>query len=517
MEPRPPLPEFSAAREAAPSILREDEPNFARILGMAGLFFLIIGIAVMVTVSLGKVSRINPSLGAVSLIFGVACLLFHASRDTDISIRRTYGLFGYACLLIGILVVAIPIRNLPIADRFLPWGFSAFTLALLFLMPFTRNETTESWRMPAIRTLGGIGALLALTGFVGSYVTPAFLLPYGMLLAILGLLYVWGFIGATGTANDLGYWSGLGLGVLGAVVFVAALALSIIGTLLKRGAATSYFTNSGAVLMLLGLLYVCCSAALCSDNRLVVLTRRELAGFFYSPIAYIVFFSLTLVGWLVYFQFANVILRASEPPRQGLLEPIVLRYILDWVPVICVSVVVPSITMRLLSEEKRSGTLEVLLTAPVGETTIVLSKFVAALIFFAALWIPWGLFLIALRMEGGQPFDYRPLVSFFIALVVSGAGFLAMGLFFSSLTRNQIISFILTFMGMILLLCVYFIARGLGDNTQWGAVLDYTSYIGFWSSSLEGKLFLRSLLVQASVAIFWLFLTIKVLESRKWK
>ena len=79
---------------------------------------------------------------------------------------------------------------------------------------------------------------------------------------------------------------------------------------------------------------------------------------------------------------------------------------------------------------QRSGTMEVLLTAPVDETTVVFSKFLAGLITFLVVWAPFGLYLVTIPVSGGTPFDYRPLLSFFITLVVTGAGFIGMGLGF---------------------------------------------------------------------------------------
>src|SRR5947209_6700894 len=147
--------------------------------------------------------------------------------------------------------------------------------------------------------------------------------------------------------------------------------------------------------------------------------------------------------------------------------------------------------MRLLSEERRTGTLEVLLTAPVSETSVVLSKFLAALLFFLLLWVPWGLLLVALRLIGGEPFDYRPLLSFSIALVCTGAAFVGMGVFFSSVTRNQIISAVLTFAGMLTLSFVIVapqLIRPQNPNSAWIAVFDHASYIKLWQDSLKGKL-----------------------------
>ena len=90
----------------------------------------------------------------------------------------------------------------------------------------------------------------------------------------------------------------------------------------------------GALLMALSAFYIGLSAALCSDNRLVVLTRRELAGYFYSPIAYIVLFGLTIVGWGLYFWFISVAEYLSRSP-QPLVEPIIKDYIFNLLPVVC--------------------------------------------------------------------------------------------------------------------------------------------------------------------------------------
>src|SRR5207253_2660444 len=136
------------------------------------------------------------------------------------------------------------------------------------------------------------------------------------------------------TAGEAGYKYGLAMGAVGALAFLAAVVRSLI---ISRGASTSYFAQSGALLLGLGVLWMAVSAGLCSDNRLVVMTRRELAGFFYSPIAYIVFFCMTVVGWLLYWLFIGQLWEVSQPSMQGggqgLIEPIVQYYIFHLVPV----------------------------------------------------------------------------------------------------------------------------------------------------------------------------------------
>jgi ABC-type transport system involved in multi-copper enzyme maturation permease subunit len=269
----------------------------------------------------------------------------------------------------------------------------------------------------------------------------------------------------------------------------------------------------------LGLLYAMVSAGLSSENRLVVLFRRELSAFFYSPIAYIVLFSFAVVSSTLFLQFAADLRRAGME-AQPLFEPVITGYLLAWFPIFCVVMAIPVLTMRSLSEENRTGSIEVLLTAPVGEVPVVLSKFLASLLFYLLIWLPWGICLVALRIEGGEPFEYRPLLSFYLMLACTGAGFLSMGLFFSSLTRNQIIAAVLTFMGMLLMTVSYFakqlINQG-GGTSAWTPLLTHISYLDLWISSLFGEITPKFYVFHLSAAVFWLFLTVKVLESRRWR
>jgi ABC-type transport system involved in multi-copper enzyme maturation permease subunit len=203
--------------------------------------------------------------------------------------------------------------------------------------------------------------------------------------------------------------------------------------------------------------------------------------------------------------------------RGTVIEPIVREYVWSWIPIFANMLLVPLLTMRLLSEERRSGTLEVLLTAPVDEAQVVLSKFFAAVIMYLVAWLPFSLLLTALPLGGGPPFDYRPLLSFFVGLLVTGAGFVGMGLFFSSLTRNQIAAAVLSFAGMMGLTAVYVVRHNfVTPEGGWDVFWGHMSYLDVWTGTLEGKVIVRNLLFFLSMAILWPFLTVKVLEARKW-
>jgi gliding motility-associated transport system permease protein len=129
-------------------------------------------------------------------------------------------------------------------------------------------------------------------------------------------------------------------------------------------------------------------------------------------------------------------------------------------------------------------------------------------------WLPYFLFFVALRVVGGEEFDYAPLLGFAVGLVVSGSGLLAMGLFFSSITRNQIIAAVLTFVAMLtLILAPNFFPEG----STWEEVANYASFMELWRNLLRGDFAPRYLVFHLSAAVFFLYLTVKVLEARKWK
>ncbi len=126
--------------------------------------------------------------------------------------------------------------------------------------------------------------------------------------------------------------------------------------------------------------------------------------------------------------------------------------------------------------------------------------------------------MLALRVETGKEFDYRPMLSFYFALLFTGSSFIAMGLFFSSLSKNQIVGAMLTFIGMLALIVM---GSGMVQQREsigalWKSVFQNLSFAELWVSSLKGRLHVHSLIVQGSFTFMWLFLTVKVLEARRW-
>lgn len=501
--------------DSGPSLLRSDDPTLPRILGgLGGAILIILGGLPLLLAGSGRASPVGPGFATFLLSAGMIALLFHAALDWDVQFRRIYMFFAFAVFALGVLFALAPYPS-HVGDQFLK-GFVCLVLALLFMLAFLRNEDDAWMRNVALLFLGAAGVVMAIVGLFGGNIKSEFLLPYGALLALLGLVYVTAFISGRGISDDLAYRAGLGLGILGLLAFLVALGRSLFPPLFHRFGWLStqpqeYLVPGGLVLMFLGALYLLTAVGLCSDNRLAVLTRRELGSQFCSPIAYFVLFAYVVGHWAAYWSTLNRILDAPVP----IPEPIVSGFILQWPVVLFTIFIVPALTMRLLSEEKRTGTLEVLLTAPVDEGVVVASKFLAAWVMFLFVWIPFLLFLVALRVDGGQPFDYRPLFSFFTGLGITGAGFIAMGVFFSSLTRNQIASGVLTFAGM-LLLTLALLFQGNVQDSIWTTVLKHVSYLDVWFDTLDGKLVPVRLLFFGSMTVFFLFLSVKVLEARKW-
>jgi ABC-type transport system involved in multi-copper enzyme maturation permease subunit len=512
--------------DAAPSIVRPDEPTLARIIGFIGLLLITIGSAALLAGAFKWRSNVSPAWGVVFFVTGLCGLLYHAAVDTDIQWRRTYGTIGFCWILAGMICSVVPVES-EMGSLFMPHGMVCFALGLFFLLPFARNEDDPMWHFAIERVLGAIGVTLALIGLVVGHINDALLFTRGLPLALLGMCYLWAYVGQVGTSSQRGYWAGLAIGGAGLLTFLVALGRAIVPPLLyswgwidERPGA--FLVPQGLVLMAVGVLYLGMSCGMCSESQLVVLTRKELGSYFFSPIAYIVLLGLTAIAWWRYNEFLSFIVDFSQRPAEvsqdPLVEPIVLIYVLNFYVLLAVIFSVVAITMRTFSEERRSGTLEVMFTAPVHESTLVLSKFIAGLLFFLLTWLPWVLFLVDLRVEGGRPLDYRPMLSFLLALACTGASFISMGIFFSSLTRNQIAAAVLTFVGMMVLTGVIWIKGNLPDpEGALSKVLTYVSYIDLWVSSLNGLVAPKHLIFHLSVAVFWLFLTVKVLESRKWR
>ncbi|MGD8241002.1 MAG: ABC transporter permease subunit, partial [Armatimonadota bacterium] len=233
-----------------------------------------------------------------------------------------------------------------------------------------------------------------------------------------------------------------------------------------------------------------------------VITRRELSAYFLSPIAYVVLTAFALMQGILW--------SLSLGPR---IDPAMSCENALAIPMYLLVLAAPVITMRLLSEETSRGTIETLMTTPVTEVEVVLGKFVGALVFAVAMFLPILGTFIFLRLLG--PWDTNPVLSGALGLFLLTAQFISIGLLCSALTRIQIASAIMSFAILIGLYFLWFLGRE--SEAAWARLLRYLSppwhYFGF----LKGVVDTRDLTYFAVTTVIFLFLTVRALQLRKWR
>ena len=254
-------------------------------------------------------------------------------------------------------------------------------------------------------------------------------------------------------------------------------------------------------------------------NNIVAIAQKELKSYFASPIAYIVigFFSL-LFGYffyalLVYFdrqsmQFAG--LGAQQPPmnvNDQLIRPVFLN------ASVILLFVLPMITMRTYAEEKRSGTIELLLTAPLTDFQIIMGKFLGAMALYAAM-LAVTVIHMATLFAFGKP-EVLPIVTGYLGLLLMGGCFISVGLLISSLTKNQIVAGMITFAVFLLLWVINWVGSFTGPTTQ--DVLNYLSITEHLDDFTKGIVDTKHLVYYVSFIAFGLFLTARSVDTERWR
>lgn len=507
-------PEWNPQVEVAPSVEAQDEPELARTIGMVGAAFIIFGGFALIVNALGGPERVGSGWATFILLLGVSGLLLHSAFDADLQVRRLY--WGAGAGLLGIGAVLCIIRIWSARSLLFGVGYPAMFGGLLFFLTMLRHEEDDDWRELTLKIIGGVGAALAgLAIIVGQdFGGSQFLVPYGLLFGLLGLAYLSTFLNYQEVESDWKRYAGWVIGGIGLAALTIGFLRSAIPPFLHwtgafRTRPAFYLVPNGLVLMALGVAYLAIYVGQRSEKQIIILIRRELGTFFFSPMAYMLLVGISVIGWVSYAVFLQGLLNGS------VLEPVLSNYFLGLLFRFSVICVVPLLTMRLLSEEKRSGTLEQLMTTPIREHTVILAKFFSGLLLFMITWLPVMLYPVAIRVGGGEPFGYTTIFAFLVALTVTGAHFISMGLFFSGLTSNQIGSAVLTFMGMLILFIISY-SRDLAPTPMWQAVWDHADFGAVWRAAFQGYLIPRNLIFHLSMTVMWLFASIKVLEARRW-
>jgi len=253
--------------------------------------------------------------------------------------------------------------------------------------------------------------------------------------------------------------------------------------------------------------------------------RKEWHHYFSSPIAWVglclwmllfgLFFSVALEAFL--YQAQQIAMQRMQYPGGGMnlsVNEYLIRPVLQNMAVVALFIL-PMLTMRLFAEEKRQGTIELLATSPLTQLQIVLGKFTAAAALYVIM-IVASLVNVALLWPHADPApDVWPVLTGTLALLLVGASFIALGLFLSTLTKNQIVAGMLAF-GLALVMWIF----SWFDMPTADALMKFVSYLGITTHMedlMKGVVDVKDLVFYASVITFGLFLAHQSLESQRWR
>lgn len=249
-----------------------------------------------------------------------------------------------------------------------------------------------------------------------------------------------------------------------------------------------------------------------------VIFRKELRSYFASPIAYsimalyAVIFGFFFYSAVKYFQQAALRSQMMGQSFPMNINEMIVRPVLMNVSVIGLFLI-PMITMRLFAEEKRSGTIELLMTSPVRDIELILGKWCAAFALYAVILAVSAVNLMFLFLYG-KP-DWKPLLVGYFGLLLQGGALLAIGTFISTTTKNQIIAGVGTFATCLLLWVLDWVTSFETSTTS--KIISYLSVVGHFDTFSKGVLDTKDILFYVSVIFFGLFLTARSMESLRWR
>ncbi|MBX2850984.1 MAG: ABC transporter permease [Phycisphaeraceae bacterium] len=236
---------------------------------------------------------------------------------------------------------------------------------------------------------------------------------------------------------------------------------------------------------------------------IIAIAKRELTGLFFSPIAYVVLGAFA-IGASTFF------LQGFEPG-----QPASMRSTFDAVVWLLVFLA-PAISMRLISEELRSGTFERLMTSPVSDTQVVLGKWLGALVFFCVMLLPLVIHAITLEFFGSP--EFGPIATGLLGLIFVGALYLAIGVFASAWSQNQIIAFLVTvFIIALPTFAAYYVSGQTTPDPATRRLMDYLSVNQQYADFAKGLIDIRNFVYFSTGTALFLFLSVVLVQSRRWR
>ena len=245
----------------------------------------------------------------------------------------------------------------------------------------------------------------------------------------------------------------------------------------------------------------------------LALTRRELAGYFLSLTGYVI---IAAAMFLMGLSFVVLLVNLQKDPTPMPVTEVFYMTPFFWLILL---LAIPVITMRLFALEKFSGTYETLMTTPVSDAQVVAAKFTAALIFYMVMWLPLLGCIYLIRHYTNDPaaMDNGAIGCTFVGIFLLGCPLLALGCFSSALTRSQVTAAIISLAFSVGLFLVSFLADKVPTEDWRSQVLSYFALPDQMHDFVRGVVDTRAVVLYLTLAFFFLFLTLRVVGSRRWK
>ncbi len=253
-------------------------------------------------------------------------------------------------------------------------------------------------------------------------------------------------------------------------------------------------------------------------GNILAIAQKEAKAYFESPVAYVVIGLFALVFGYFYVAILNFFIQQSMqggqfgmPAPMNVNQQMIRPLLLNTTVVLLFTL--PMITMRTYSEEKRSGTIELLLTSPITDFQIIIGKFLGALSLYAAMLAVTGVYMGVLFFFGNP--EWKPVVTAYVGLLLMGGAFISVGLLVSSVTKNQIVAGMATFAVFLLLWIIDWIGSVAGPTAE--QVFTYLSITQHFDDFAKGVIDTKHVIYYLSFITFGLFLTAKSVDSERWR
>jgi len=240
--------------------------------------------------------------------------------------------------------------------------------------------------------------------------------------------------------------------------------------------------------------------------------KRELFAFFVTPLAWVLIVVFLIVQGMHFFLLVDHFahqgdVTGDETPLSAFFGNTVLLYLVLFV-------LVPPMTMRIFAEERRSGTIEMLMTAPVSSAAVVLAKYAAVLTTYVAMWLPTVLYLVILGRTGDL--DWHTAASAYLGVLLVGAGYLSLGLCASALTRSQFLAMVWT---ALVLLMLFILGVGEFVTREGSAMHEVCAHVSVWAHMNDfasGIVDSRHLVFYGTLVVLPLFIATRAVEAWRW-